>query len=305
MRISISVQSAYNVDDPREGALRMVDRARAAREAGLDALFVGDHHATALPYYQNTAILGRMLAEWGDRPAGALYLLPLWHPLIVAEQVGTLASLIQGRFILQCAIGPADNQFAAMGVPVRQRPSRFEQSLSILRRLWAGETVTTGGEESRFDLHEARISPCPPEPVEVWIGASAPPAIDRAARLGDGWLAAPGLTPEQAAEQLRLYRAACERHGRPVGVCAIRRDIYVGETGAEAEEAAGKMIARGYRGFPPEALIVGDASRVAASFAELAATGYDEVVVRHLVQDPVRVVESIRRLAEVRPRLAG
>ena len=283
----------------------MVDRARAAREAGLDALFVGDHHATALPYYQNTAILGRMLAEWGDGPAGALYLLPLWHPLIVAEQVGTLASLIQGRFILQCAIGPADNQFAAMGVPARQRPSRFEQSLSILRRLWAGETVTTGGEESRYDLREARVSPRPPEPVEVWIGASAPPAIDRAARLGDGWLAAPGLTPAEAAEQLDRYREACGRHGRQVGVCAIRRDIYVGETAAEAEGAAGKMIARGYRGFPPEALIAGDPAHVAACFAELAAIGYEEVVVRHLVQDPVRVLGSIGRLADVRERLAG
>ena len=305
MRVSISVQSAYNVTDVREGARRMVDRARAAREAGLDALFVGDHHATPGPYYQNTAILGRMLAEWGDRPAGALYLLPLWHPLIVAEQVGTLASLASGRFILQCAIGPADNQFPAMGIPARQRPSRFEQSLSILRRLWAGETVTTGGEGSRFELHEARIAPCPPAPVEVWIGGSAPPAIDRAARLGDGWLAAPGLAPEQAAEQLRLYREACERHGRPVGVCAIRRDIYVGETAAEAEALAGKMVARGYRGFPPEALIVGDVERTAAAFGELAAMGYDEVVVRHLVQDPGRVLDSIGRLAEVRAALGG
>ena len=305
MRVSISVQSAYNVADVREGARRMVDRARAARDARLDALFVGDHHATPRPYYQNTAILGRMLAEWGDRPAGALYLLPLWHPLIVAEQVGTLASLIEGRFILQCAIGPADAQFPAMGVPARQRPSRFEQSLSILRRLWAGETVTTGGEGSRFELHEARISPCPPAPVEVWIGASAPPAIDRAARLGDGWLAAPGIAPAAAAEQLRLYREACERHGRPLGVCAIRRDIYVGETAAEAEALTAKLIARGYRGFPPEALIVGDVERVAAAFAELAAMGYDEVVVRHLVQDPAQVLASIGRLAEVRRRLGG
>ncbi len=305
MRVSISVQSAYNVEDPRDGARRMIDRARASRDAGLDALFVGDHHATALPYYQNTAILGRMLAEWGDRPAGALYLLPLWHPLIVAEQVGTLASVMTGRFILQCAIGPADNQFEAMGVPVRQRPSRFEQALSILRRLWAGETVTTEDGNDRFGLREARISPCPPEPVEVWVGASAPPAIDRAARLGDGWLAAPGLTPAEAREQLRLYREACERNGMPVGACAIRRDIYVGETAAEADQAAAGIVSRGYRGFPREALIVGEAARVAASFAELGEMGYDEIVVRHLVQDPARVLDSIARLAGVRESLAA
>ena len=63
------------------------------------------------------------------------------------------------------------------------------------------------------------------------------------------------------------------------------------------------MIARGYRGFPPEALIVGDVERTAAAFGELAAIGYDEVVVRHLVQDPGRVLDSIGRLAEVKAAL--
>lgn len=71
--------SAYAVRDVRAGARWMVERARAAHDAGLDSLFVGDHHVTPIPYYQNTAILARALAEWGERPAGALYLLPLWH----------------------------------------------------------------------------------------------------------------------------------------------------------------------------------------------------------------------------------
>src|SRR5262245_45898732 len=186
MRVGISITSAYDVADPREGARRMIDRARAAEAARLDSLFVGDHHSTPQPYYQNSAIMGRLLAEWGDRPFGALYLLPLWHPVLVAEQVGTLASLGRGRFILQCAIGPADRQFSAMGVDPKERPSRFEQSLDILRRLWAGEEVSSDG---RWRFERARIAPRPAEPVEVWIGAAAPPAIDRAARLGDGWLA--------------------------------------------------------------------------------------------------------------------
>ena len=78
MRVGISITSAYDVADPREGARRMIDRARAAEQAELDSLFVGDHHSTPQPYYQNTAIMGRLLAEWGDRPFGALYLLGCW-----------------------------------------------------------------------------------------------------------------------------------------------------------------------------------------------------------------------------------
>ena len=77
MRIGISICSNYPIEDPRLGARYMVERASTARQADLDSLFVGDHHVTPTNYYQNTAILGRMLAEWGNKPAGALYLLPL------------------------------------------------------------------------------------------------------------------------------------------------------------------------------------------------------------------------------------
>ena len=87
MRIGISMSSSYAVEDPRQGARWMIERAKAAAEAGLDSLFVGDHHANLSPYYQNTPILARMLAEWHDAPAGALYLLPFMHPVLLAEQV--------------------------------------------------------------------------------------------------------------------------------------------------------------------------------------------------------------------------
>jgi alkanesulfonate monooxygenase SsuD/methylene tetrahydromethanopterin reductase-like flavin-dependent oxidoreductase (luciferase family) len=297
MRIGISVTSAYDVADPREGARRMIDRARAAERAGLDSLFVGDHHSTPQPYYQNTAILGRMLAEWGDRPFGALYLLPLWHPVLLAEQVGTLASLGRGRFILQCAIGPADRQFAAMGVDARERPSRFEQSLAILRRLWAGEEVTSDG---RWHFERARIAPRPAEPVEVWIGAAAPPAIDRAARLGDGWLAAPALAPEQARRQIDLYRERRAAHGRDGGLAAIRRDVYVGESVEEARATAEPIVRAGYRGFAPEALVYGSAEQVAESFAALGAMGYTDVITRNLAADPAQAEASTERLGRVR-----
>ena len=60
-------------------------------------------------------MLGRLLAEWGGAPAGCLFLLPLWHPVLVAEQIGTLASIAPGPFIMQCGLGYGDAWFAAMG----------------------------------------------------------------------------------------------------------------------------------------------------------------------------------------------
>ena len=62
MKIGISLTSGRSVSDPRLGARWMVERTAAARRAGLDSLFVGDHHATPGPYYQNTPIMGRLRA---------------------------------------------------------------------------------------------------------------------------------------------------------------------------------------------------------------------------------------------------
>jgi alkanesulfonate monooxygenase SsuD/methylene tetrahydromethanopterin reductase-like flavin-dependent oxidoreductase (luciferase family) len=189
-----------------------------------------------------------------------------------------------------------------MGVPLRGRVARFETTLSVLRRLLAGEEVTT---DEPLPLKAARGGPSPPEPVDVWIGASAPAAIERAARLGDGWIAAPGLTPAQAARQVEQYRQSCAQHGRPVGVTAIRRDIHVGADPADARRVADPILAHGYRGLPPEAVVAGDVAQVSQAFADLGDLGYSHVLVRHLADDQGEVLASYERLGEVCSALAG
>src|SRR5438876_9678226 len=115
MKVGISLTSNHpDVKDPREGARRMIERAAAARRAALDSLFVGDQHVSPTPYYQNTPILGRLLAEWGEAPAGCLFLLPLWTPVLVAEQPGTLADIVQGPSLMQCGLGWGVARFAAV-----------------------------------------------------------------------------------------------------------------------------------------------------------------------------------------------
>jgi len=298
VRVGTSLRTSYAVDDHRLGAQWVIERARAASDAGLDSLFVGDHHSSGPhPYYQNVPMLGRLLAEWDDRPAGALFLLPLWHPVTVAEQVGTLAAIARGRFILQCAIGGGGAQFAAMGTTLRARVARFEAGLDIVRLLLAGETVTT---ESPYEVHSARIAPIPPDAVEVWIGAAAPPAIDRAARMGDGWLANADVVPDEAREQAAAYREACARHGRTPTAVAIRRDIHVGTDAADATRVAEPIISAGYRGFRPEACTYGSPQEVADKLAAYADMGYTDIIVRHLAEDQEEVLRSLERLAHVR-----
>ena len=293
MRIGTSLRTSYAVD-ARTGARWLIERARAADAAALDSLFVGDHHATGGAYYQNTPTMGRLLAEWGDRPAGVLFLLPLWNPVLVAEHIGTLASIASGRFIMQTAIGGGAEQFRAMGASLRGRTERFERDVAVVRRLLAGEEVDG-----------VRVAPVTPEPLEIWIGGSAEPAIDRAARLGDGWLGNADGVPDTAREQAARYLEQCAAHGRTPSAVAIRRDVHVGADADDAERVAGPIVRGGYRGFHPDAFVYGSVQEVAEQFANLGTMGYTDVIVRQLAPEQKDAVASIERLAAVRDALRG
>jgi alkanesulfonate monooxygenase SsuD/methylene tetrahydromethanopterin reductase-like flavin-dependent oxidoreductase (luciferase family) len=301
MQVGVSLRSSYPPMDVRLGARWMVERARAAAAAGLDSLFVGDHHNVPVPYYQNVPIIGRLLAEWDERPAGALFLLPLWHPVLVAEQIGTLASITRGPFVMQCAVGAGEEQFRVFGTSLRERARRFEAALEVIRALCRGETVTvTAGP---WDIDGANIAPVPPDPLQVWIGAASHRAVDRAARLGDAFLIGPEATPAEVERLVRKYRDACARHGREPVRIAVRRDVHVAATDGQAASVADPVIARGYRGFDPSAVVVGGPGRVADAFAALGAVGCTDVIVRHLADDHEAVLASFEALATVREQL--
>jgi alkanesulfonate monooxygenase SsuD/methylene tetrahydromethanopterin reductase-like flavin-dependent oxidoreductase (luciferase family) len=172
--------------------------------------------------------------------------------------VGTLASLARGRFILACAIGGDERQFAGVGADHSRRPSHLEAGVDIIRRLLCGETVPANGP---YRVREAVVSPVPPEPVEVWVGGTAERAVDRAARLGDGFLADAHLTPHQARGVLDLYRERAAAHGRTPRALAIRRDSHVGADDLDAQRVAGPLVAAGYRGFDPSACVYAASSR--------------------------------------------
>ncbi len=287
--------SAHPSVDGREGARRMIERARAAREAGLWCLTVGDHHANRRPYFQNTAILGRLLAEWGDdRPAGCLFLMPLWNPVLMAEQIGTLATMAGEPFIVQTGLGdPADR--AAMGTDRRHRGRLLDESIAVVDALLAGERV----DSAYFGFTGTSVSPHPPGPIEWWIGASSDAGIDRAARVGDCWYADPALTLEQAQARMAFYRDRCAHYGRPPVRVPLRRDILVAETDAEAEAIVAPLLAAGYRGIDPAALAFGSPATVAEHFASYGALGFTDIIVRQMAVAQDAALRSYALLAAV------
>lgn len=290
----------------RGGPRAVLDQARAAVRAGLDSLTVGDHHATGpAGYVQNVPIMGRILAEWTGRQAGCLFLVPLWHPVLMAEQIGTLAAMADGPFIVQAGIGAGREQFAAMGASLRRRVPVFEESFRVVRALLSGETVSS----EMFGIEAARIAPTPPEGVEWWLGGGVAKSIDRAARLGDCWYGNADLTPETAARDITIYREACAVHGREPSRIPLRKDVLVCEDRSEAERAGDALVAAGYRGFDAEAVAYGDPARVAEQLSVYRDLGFTDIIVRTMGPLPADLgpdapVRSVELAGEVQKLLS-
>ena len=299
MRIGVSISSTHVVDDHAVGVQRILERAHVARDAGLDSLSLGDHHSVGVPYYQGVPMVGRLTAEWDPaRPLGCLFLLPLWNPVIVAEQVGTLASLHPGPFLLQTGIGAGAEQFSAMGSDLSQRGRDLDESIRVIKGLLAGETISS----ERFGLHEAQVNPRPPRPAQWWIGAGSPGPLQRAAREGDAWYGGPNVTLKSAPAQLEIYREAAAELGRP-SRAIVRKDVIVLRDADRATELGDEMIARGYRGMPKEMVIYGGVEAAVDQLRPFKDLGFDDVIVRCMTIEQPDALETLELMGEVRAAL--
>jgi len=272
----------------------MIERTAAAYATGLAFLTVGDHHSMGNQYVQNTPIMGRLLAEWPGRPAGPLFLVPLWHPLVMAEQIGTLAAMHDGPLIVQTGVGRDAKQFAAMGQAEGSRGSRTHEMIPVVQALLAGETV----DRPDLNMAHARVGLRPPEPVQWWIGSGVEVGVRRAAIFGDCWYTSPRFTVESDAALMDLYRQTAADAGRPSRV-VVRKDVLCLRDGAKAGVAAEDIIAQGYRGMGPTELVYGSIDDVAAQFQVLADAGVDGIAIRCMATDQDVALETIGEIGQL------
>src|SRR5918994_5337621 len=148
---------------------------------------------------------------------GTTMLLPGRNVLRLAKQLASLDVLCRGRLLVTLVPGltfPPERE--AIGVDPKRRGAFIDEALPLLRRLWAGETVTHEGLAGTF--RDVKLSPLPVQhPLEVWLGGTVPAALERCGRLSDGWL--PSLcTPEEAAAGRVVIEEAAARVGRFISV---------------------------------------------------------------------------------------
>ena len=217
-------------------------------DTGIDHVFFADHVSFRVGHGHDGMVVAAGVANLHPTLGIyiGVYLLPLRHPIPVARQLANLAEMAPGRISFGVGVGGDDrHEVEICGVDPRTRGRRTDESLDILQRLLAGETVDHSGEF--FNFEQARIIPTPDPPIPVYVGGRADAALRRAGKYADGWLGI-WCSSDRYAESIAIYNQAAEDAQRDVQADhGIQLWVGVGKDQTEAASFVGPAMEGFYR----------------------------------------------------------
>lgn len=300
MKFSICMSTGFEgvmYPIPFCSAAQLVEQAQFCERLGYDSVWGNDHITTqhyvrelfpgkAPNFYEPLITLAAIAgATRRIRLGTALLVLPMREPVYLAKQVITLDQISGGRFVLAVGIGAYREEFTAWGgkrVSGARRGDMLDEGLEALGMLLREPRASMDGKY--YSFHDVEMSPkTVQQPFPLFVGGHNMEAVERAARVGQGWL--PGWRPlSELSERIAHLRRRTAEHGRdPMSVeVAPQFSALLGKTPEEAE--------RRYM-----------ASGLVAHRKSLAYTGRDlsHQVTANLVGSPEQVVEKVGKLAEM------
>jgi len=213
----------------------MVVEAQQAETYGFDSFFVTEHHQEPSGYLPSPLPLLAALAARTStiRLGTGIAVLPLYHPVRMAEDCAVIDIISKGRLILGVGMGYQDVDFAAYGLRVSERVSLFEEGVEIIKRAWTEEKLYFVGK--RYTLTNISVTPKPvqkPRPP-IWVAAVGDEAMKRAGRVGDALLADSFQLPARLKPRVDLYRQTAASRGNRAQV-VLFREGFVARTRDEA-----------------------------------------------------------------------
>ncbi len=272
------------------------DQVRAARDAGLDLIVMGQHYLSS-PFQemQTMPALARLAAEAGSMRIGAtVLLLPLLNPVDVAEQVATLDVITEGRFVCGVGLGYRAEEYEAFGIEGKERVPRFVESLDVIKRLWTEDEVTHRGRYFRLTRARMAMKPVQKPHPPIWFAANNDAAVARAARMADAWIINPHAKLPVLEQQMGLYRKALEEAGRPFPAeRPIIKELYIAPDRRTAVQECRPFLEAKYKAYgawgQDKALPAGDSFDM----------GFEELVRdRFVIGDPDECAREIARYAD-------
>ncbi len=222
----------------------ILQTALKAEEADFDALFVNDHvivdnGARSEPWrnvYDPLMTLAYVAARTSRIRLGtSVLIMPYRNPVVTAKMVATLDQLSNGRAIAGVGAGWNEAEYAALGVPHRERGARTNEYLRLWKACWEPDPVSFHGRFFSFD--DMHVSPKPvqqPHPP-IWVGGSGQPSLRRAARFAEVWQPTPTPLPTLVSNWRYLNDVSAEiGREEPPRVRMSFRVIVSGITGVSA-----------------------------------------------------------------------
>jgi probable F420-dependent oxidoreductase len=292
MLFGVTIPNNWGIADPRQ-VLAMGPLAEAL---GYDSVWVMDHLLNSgyirerlddKPYYHPLATLSYLAATTKRVALGtSVLVLPYHNPVELAKYAASLDQMSGGRVILGVGAGAMTEEFEALGVPFRQRGALTNESMTIMKELWASPDPHY--KSPRWNLTGFKFAPKPVQQpsIPLWVGGSSEGAVRRAATMGDGWHPT-GMPPDEFSagrETVRKLAAAAGREPDALTM-SIRLEVEVSGRASSARAAsrarlpgddADQMIAsiRAYARAGVQHIVLalnsGDVGRITALMADIA-----------------------------------
>jgi probable F420-dependent oxidoreductase len=278
----------------------IVDEAEHGGIGGIDALWVSDHVHWWRPMHDSLSLLAALAARTQRVRIGtAVLLAALRNPVTLAKALATIERFAPGRLIVGCGLGGEFSpEWEAVGVDRATRARRTDQIIQILRGLWGPAPFSF--ESKLISIPEIGLHPKPTAPPPIWIGGRSEPAINRAARHGDGWMGI-WLTPDRYAQRLSALREKAEELGRDPKT--IASSLYVWTSIAGDDESArtqAESLLGAFYNLPFERLekyaVWGSPKRCAEKLSEFIAAGAQHIAIAPITADVSPT--PLRRLME-------
>lgn len=227
-------------DDGQSLAQQLEDRlqmAEAYDRCGFYAYHVAEHHGTPLGRAPSPSVLLAAMAQRTKnlRFGPLVYLLPIYHPLRLIEEVAMLDSLSNGRLQLGVGRGASLIEMGFYGVEMDDQRALFDESLEILLKGLTSDELTHQGRFYTFDRVPMRVKPVQQPHPPLWYGAGSPDSIKWAAREKIN------IVTLAYGDRVKMvtdtFREAWAETGRPeaeLPLVGISRHIVVAETDEEA-----------------------------------------------------------------------
>jgi probable F420-dependent oxidoreductase len=289
----------------------ILDLAKRAEDLGFDSVWVGDS-VLARPRFEALTTLAAVAARTQRVRLGTAVLLPvIRQPVVLANQVANLDLIANGRLILGIGIGGNNasvaQEFAACGVPIVRRIGMFEETITLMRRLWTEPEVTFEGRYFQVQSVRLGLRPLRQSGVPLWLAGSGDNALRRVLRLGDGWLPISSSPQAFTADWQRLQILGQEmgRDAHDLHRC-LYTTLNVNTDGAQAERELRAFI-ESYYSIPYEVqatrngLCAGSAEHCIAWLRAFIAAGAQTIVVRF--GSPDQAGQLARFAREVLPGL--